>query len=439
VTIPAQSGFSANGLRFVTRTAFSARERATQVITATDRLLSPLSDGTYAFVIELWAEDEGEAGRLKKNTVVVPEAPPVNFVKAYTEADFAGGFSAESNLSLVSKALSGVAAKAFSGRLNMSASLREQTGFDRIVADSLIGLGDPEMQRDQHTIWPGSLGGRADWYVRTQEQPHTASLTKTATLVERTSDGYGIWQFSIGRDELPGFYDVTQIRPNDSADYTGTYAITEDVRGRDMTELDNDGFLPDIASDAEAAYTRFQTATIRFKDTTTLTTLLTPYTSTQEYAVAIRGMPLIAEIQDYASSRSVRNAMGDVLVRAAVPCFLKLSLTLQLMPGQSSPDVAAIKNALSLRVNQTGFPGRMPAAWLTDIVQSAIAGDSYVDSIDVLGRVLRPDGTFRLWRTTETLTVHHEPAQLTTARTVVFVLDPADISISVVTADMPQI
>lgn len=439
ITIAQGSIWEADGKQFIAPEAFAAKTSSANVVASSDRVLTPVGDGTYYFLIDLEAVEVGEASALKRDTTVVPQEPPLYFVTARAADDFTGGVDQETNEELISRLQMGIACKGLSGSLNMSAALRDEEEFADVIADSVIGYGDAEMLRDQHSLFPGSYGGRVDWYVRTQKRPQRLGLTKTATLVEKTSDGYGIWQFGISRDEAAAFYDVLSILPSGGSGLSGSYAVTEDIRSADMTSLANDGFLPDIQDAIEAVYSRFQAAVIRFKDTDTTTAGLTENVSTQDYDVVVRRLPLIAEIQDWVSGRGVRNRAGDVLIKAPIPCFLRISFSVELKPGTTEPDTDQIKTDIAELVNTYGFTGRLPASAISDVVHNSLSGIQYLSAIDILGDIRMPDGTVRRVRTSETLVVPDEPGTMTTARTVAFFVDPEDIAISVVTADIPEI
>jgi len=442
VTIAAGTVFSAQGQAFVTTTSFASRTAAAAITTATDRLLTALDNGTYAFVIDVTASEAGSAARLVKDTQLEPGVAIPYFVEAYATEDFSGGQDEETNAELLARLVSGVSARAFSGRVHMSAALRAREDFSGIVADSIVGFGDVEMLRDAHTIFPGSVGGgRVDWYVRTQERPSRVLLTKTATLVATdAATGKGIWQFSLGRDDAPGFYDCVSIVKSGASAVSGTYQVMAETGGYDLTALDNDGFLPDIASADEAAYSRFQTRVIRFLDTDTSITGLTAGASTQSYAVTVRAMPLVAELQDYASSRGTRNYGGDVLVKAPVPCFLSLSFRLELPPGAAEPDTDAIKTALARAVNRFGFTGKLPAAYLADVIHGQLGSQqAYLGAIDMFGRIRQPNQGFRYIRATDVLDIPAESSQMLSGRTVAFILEPADVAITLATADVPEV
>lgn len=436
VTIPSGNNFSANGKTFYVQTAFVARTSATNVLSATDRLLTPVGDGTYSFTVSVVAAEAGSSSMLKKGDAVQPLITLSNFVKAYATSDFVDGSDTETNAELVERAQLGMSTKALSGRLPMMALLQEQ--FPLVVDSSIIGNGDVEMVRDKHSIIPGSFGGRADWYVRSRQKPQRLGMTKTATLVQKTSDGKGIWQISLGRNEAPGFYDVKTIVAKGATNFVGSYRIVKEVRTIDRSPIYNE-HLPDIVSLKEGAFSRYQAAVIQFLDHDTDSSALTVGTSTKEYDITVRVMPDIAEIQSVMSSRKHRNYGGDLLVRAAIPCFVSIGFTLEAKPGEPLPDPYAIKDDIANFINTSGFCGRLPASAISDLVHGHLSGKIMVSAIDMHGQILRPSGTVRDLRSTETLIVPDETDELISARTVVFIVEQEDILISARTVNIPEI
>jgi len=434
-TIPSGAAFVANGREFTSDAVYVAKTSASNVISETDRALSPIGNGNYEFTINVTAAVTGSSSLLTKNTQLVPQFAISNFVKAVAASDFSSGVDAETNAQLADKVSLGLSAKALSGPNNMKALLNDS--FSAVLASSIIGFGDPEMFRDQHTILPISLGGRADWYVRSNRLPRKLGLTKTATLVQKTADGYGIWQFGLGRDEAPGFYDVLVIQLP-SSNIAGTFEITSETRTMDMTPILGE-LTPDITALTEGTFSRYQASVIRFKDSITTTSDLVTGTSTQDYAVTVRAMPDIAEIQSLVGGTGTRNHGGDVLVRAAVPCFVSAAFTLEGQQGALLPPPDDIRNALAEYVNTLGFNGRLHASALSDIIHDYLTGKVAVSSIDMNGEILRPEGSLRRIRSAETLIIPSEPAKMVTARTTVFILDPADVVISARTVNIPRV
>lgn len=421
--------FTAAGRLYVTEKVYTAKAEAELINSDADRLITERSDGNFVFTVPVIAAEAGEAGRVPKDTVVVPDAVPTGFVAAYAAGDFTDGRDAETNDALLMRLQQGVAAKAPSNRVNMNAMLREIEAFSRVSATSIVGYGDPEMLRDMHWVFPVHGGGRCDWYVRTDEPLTRAVLTKTATLVEKRGVN-GVWQFSLGRDDAPGFYEVAKVRlPGDEA-FAGGFEVVSDVRGFDLS---GDGFRPDVLTAAEAAYTRFQTATVQILDSVTDVTDMT-VGDRQDYEFDARGLPLVAEIQDTMSGRDVRAYGSDVLVKAPVPCFVQISFTVHKKASEPDPDVAGIKAAVAALVNQTPFTGRLYAGRVHDVVHAYLKNETSVGAIDMFGRLRYPDGSTKYVRDGDVLTIPDEPADMVSPKTVQFFSSPEDVGVSILSA-----
>src|SRR5690606_19111947 len=145
-------------------------------------------------------------------------------------------------------------------------------------------------------------------------------------LLEKGSDGFGTWQITFDRDEFPGLYLARVTPATQTVAFSGEFEVTETIRDLDLTALDTgDAVIPDLDPAAEGAFSRFEPVTIRFRETLSPVGALTVGSSEADYFVTVLAMPSIAEAQEYASRRGVRNVAGDVLVKAPVPCFLRLS------------------------------------------------------------------------------------------------------------------
>lgn len=439
LTIASGTIWESNGIQFTNTVVFNAVTSNAGVTGPNDRVLDPVGDGTFEFAISVVAVSEGASGLVVKDALFVPQTIPTTFVKSFAASDFTGGTDSETNAQLISRLLEGAACKALSGSTNMNAALRDQEAFADVLATSVIGFGDAEMVRDQHSLFPGSLGGRVDWYIRSQERPQNVGLTKLATLITKNPDGSSVWQLGIGRDDAPGFFDVSSVVERGST-ATTSLNITSDVRSTDLTALDNDGFLPDIEDDVEGVYSRFQTAVIQFSPTGDEVDVSAMTEGDEvEYDITLRTMPLIKDIQDWASSRGVRNRAGDALIKSPVPCFVSVSFTILLPPGQASPDTGLIANDVAELVNRFGFTGQLPASSIADVVHNSLTGAAHTGAIDLLGDLRFPDGELRRIRTTEILMVPDEPQRMVSSRTVGFLTTPEDVAISVETADIPEI
>jgi hypothetical protein len=444
VTIPSGSIFEADGEQFTADTAFAARTNSANVLVSTDRLLTQVAANLYAFTIEVTAINAGADALITKDTKLVPLTPPAAFVTAFASADFTGGLSADTNQTLIDKLETGLAVRAWSNRTSIEALIKNASSaefssvtaaFAAIKSISIVGFGDPEMDRDQHWLFPMSGGGRADLYLHSQDLSQSSTLTKTATMIDKVTAG-GIWQFSLARDDAPGLYEVTKILLTGTDPVETGFELTDDIRAADLT---GDVYVPDIALAIESVYSRFQSTTIRFLDTQTAVTDADVNTKTQDYDITVKAMPLVKEVQEFLGERSVRAPAGDVLVKAAIPCFVSLSFTVQQRRTSATVDTDAIKTALAAYVNNESFAGKLYASALSRVVDLLLPDSTDASAIDMLGRIRRPDGTNVFLRSFELLTVPDDTDQFTSGRTTCFFLEKTDIAISVVNVDIPDV
>ena len=232
------------------------------------------------------------------------------------------------------------------------------------------------------------------------------------------------------KDDVPAFYEVSRISlPSADPAETGTFAVSSDDRGLDLT---GDGFIPDIATQAEGAFTAYQTATIQFVDTVTDAALLSPGAK-QDYVIAVLNTPLIKELQAYMAGRDVRSYGADALIRAPVPCFVQLSCILNKSAEDADPDVAAIKTTLSSLVNNTGFIGRLDGSRVLDAIHGYIQNNVSITDLDMLGRILQPNNETTWLHSSSSLVVEDNASNMVTAKTVQFFLSVSDISIDIET------
>lgn len=425
VSIPAGMVFTAGSKRYTAVATFISRTAANQVSNSTDRVLIPLDNGNFAFIIDVQAIAVGAEYKLNAGELITPDRTIAGYVTSYATSSFEAGTDTENNAALLEKLQLGLSARALSNRSNMLAYLRSIPEFASVTNQSIIGYGDAEMLRDSHTIFPISYGGRVDWYIRGQEPIKRMTYNVTATCVEIDSDS--IWQFSVNKAVLPGFFEFQRIRRQSEANLNSGFEIVSDTRANDLTGSD---FIPDIANTAEGAYSAFQVATVRFRDTRTPLGGIT-VGSTASYVCDIIGVPLIGEIQQLMSSRDVRSYAADVLIKAPVPCFVQVSMRINKSAGDPTPDTAAIRSAVVAVVNQTDFIGRLDGSRIVEAVHALLSGNASITELDLFGRIRRPDGVMHYIRSADSLVITPQPANMITSRTVQFFIESADVTISV--------
>ncbi len=432
VTIGVGAVFQAAGQQFTVDQTFTAKSDPAQINSPSDRLFTATADGRYAFTITVTAVLAGVAGKLTRNTTIVPSSLPPGYVTSFVTSDFAGGIDTETNDALIARLQQGVAARDLSSRSTMNALLRNTEATSGFIASSIVGYGDPEMLRDRHSIFPIASGGRVDWYVRTQLLLDRVTLTRTATLVTKNGDGFGTWQVTLPRDDSAGVYEVATVRPSGTVpgNVLGGFAITRDTRGLDLTGT---GFVPDLATTIEGVFSRFQTITLQFVDTQ-INVDNTALGATRDYDLELARMPLIDVIQSLVSARDTRHSAADCLAKAPMPCFVQVALTVYKQSGALDPDLASMRDAIATAINNTGFTGRLYASTLQDAVAPYIQAPTALSRLDLLGRLRYPTLETRWLRSAEVLAVPQDPANMIGSRTVQFYTAPADVAITVATA-----
>ncbi len=427
VVVSANVVYTANGLNFLVDAPITARPPGSTTSDPNDRVLQPRGDGSYEFSVPATAESVGDTYNVRAGTKFTPVVPPSRFVTAFGASDFTGGTATETNTELVARMEAGIPAQVTAGRLNIEALVKAQAVFSDVKHLSIVGYGDPEMERDQHWIFPVSGGGRIDIYCQTDALPATVTLRKEARLVEKLATS-SVWQFTLDRNDVPGFYEVSAVRRLDDPTDVAGFEVTYDSRG---WYFDTDDWTPDIKYQREAAYTRYQTAIIRFVDTATPVADLAVGDEV-EYNVSVLTQPLIRELQTFLASDDHRHLASDILVKSAVPCYLSINCDIVKNANESAPDLDAIRTALADRVNNLNFPGVLYASQVTDVIHDYLSGSQAVGPVDMHGQIRRVDGTTAVIRDNQVLWLPDSPSTLVTPRTTIFVLYPEDIGLNVV-------
>lgn len=429
-TIQAAIQFSVDGVLFQPTQDFVALPPGNTPTNTDEREMLAVGDGTYAVNVLMEAVDVGVSGNIRRGSTFVPDYVPNNMVEAFAAVDFVNGADPSSNAEYISKLAPALAAKTVGSRASYAAAIRNISEFSTIPHLSILGCGDAEQQRDQHGLFPMSGGGKIDIYCQTHSSAQEREHILEAVYIGPGTTGTR-WQVTLDRDTAPGFYEVVRIAKPLATNQTG-YAILQDIRGADLSDLE---FVPDVQSPAESAYTRYQTAVIQFEDTDTTPTGLTVNQSRVRYSVTTTSLPLIAPVQDFLGARDSRSRAADVLVKAAVPCFTKISFEIRKEAAAANTvDVDAIKAALVAEIQKIGFSGQLHSSVINGVAHRYLTGRQAVGAIDMFGRIRRPDGTIQYVRDSVLLQIPDDPGRMVTGRTTVFLVGPQDISISLVAA-----
>jgi hypothetical protein len=424
-------GYIANDVVFFPTAAFLILPPGATARNETEKVMVAVGDGTYAANIPLRASEIGGAGNIERGTKLLPQYIPNNVLSVFAASNFIGGRDAANNYDYLKKLSTGLAAKTIGGRKSYEAFLRANQTFENLLHCSVLGAGDAEQQRDQHGLLPISSGGKVDVYIQTS--PYAAETTQflRATYVGPAATGT-TWQIAIDRETAAGFYEIARVAA--VGDNTAnSHLIISEIRG---VNFDNIAYVSDIKYLHESAYTRYQTAVIQFEDRDTLAEDLIPNVSIADYAVTLRHMPLVGDAHDLLTSRDNRARGTDILVKAAVPCFTKISFVIQTETNEplTAGVEAAIKKEIVKAVAGVGFSGQLHSSIISGAAHKHLVGRQAIREIDMFGRIRRPDGTVAYLRDKTLLSVPDDPQRLVTGRTTAFLVGETDISISVAAA-----
>jgi hypothetical protein len=131
------------------------------------------------------------------------------------------------------------------------------------------------------------------------------------------------------------------------------------------------------------------------------------------------------------SSRDIRFFGADALIKAPVPCFVQVNLTINKAAGDAAPNVDGIKSAIVAVINQTDFIGRLDGSRIVEAIHNYLQDNLSVTGLDLLGRIRNPDGTLQYLRDSDALVIVDRPDKMVTAKTVQFFSETTAVSVNV--------
>jgi hypothetical protein len=425
--IPDDLSYVANDIEFRPAATFTILPPDSVTTRDTERVMIPVGDGTYTASVPFVSTTPGRNANIKRGTALLATAIPGNVGGVFATSDFVNGADPPTNEEYIKELNLGLAAKTIGGRKSYEAFIRNYPAFKNLLHCSVLGCGDVEQQRDQHSLFPVSGGGKVDIYLQTAAYAQEVDHVLEATYVGIGERGT-IWQVAIPRNAAAGFYDIARVAKITDRTTNG-YPVTQDLRGVDLSQI---SYAPDVIHIHEGVYSRYQTAIIRFEDNDTLSSGLTINQSKAMYSVTTRGLPLIGDIHDTLTSRDNRPRAADILVKAAIPCFTNISFNVRTETNEVIADsvLRQMKNAVVDAVSQVGFAGQLHSSVISNAAHQFLTGRQAIGHIDMFGKIRRPDGAYTYLRDGTLLTIPNDPTRLVTGRTTVFLVGVDNVSIS---------
>lgn len=368
----------------------------------------------YVFLVPVQTATNTSAS-LSEGTVVQMMNKPTQVSRVVVASAVSGGADNETTSGLVEKAESGVTARIPSGNTHLATLLAAESGVN-ILSQKSFGIRDPECLRDRNNIFGISMGGRVDAYCRTSQLPATYQVTKTATRVSGNT-----WTVDLNASECRGFYYIEKITNS---------SVAEEVTNQDEITMSfryeaPPAGGPEVFSDVTARYSSYQAVTLTF-------TFPIITSDTASFTFYLRAMPNLATLQAFVNRPDVRNEAQDVLIKAPVPCFIGVSLTVLKPAGNTSTTASQVQAAIASAINALAIgDGFVSASTVVQAVE-ALSADLETDFPVVFdSSTYLPDGTRHMMRScTGKISAYEDEDQGVTARNTVFFCLTGDVNIT---------
>lgn len=349
--------------------------------------LTAAPDGTYTFTVHVIAVEAGTRAPVLAGDPL--ETTLGGVIRAYAERDFDPGKDAESNARVLTRLADGMATPCWGNRFQIAALIRNNV--EDVTDISVIGFGDAEMTRDQLTVFPISVGGKADIYVKTALEYKTVTTTARYLGIEK---GKERWSTIIPKETFPGFYRVTTVTKDNYA-----FPVTNEtiINGMQYTA-------------GQQVYLEFETDDL----------MLTRAVGEEEtFDLTLTGQRNIQDIHDIFENRELMPLTEDALVRSAYPAWV--TITLRLSTPQNNE--TAIQKAIASYIDSLGFTDQLLSSELTQVILPELLPTQRLLSLHMEAEVWGPED--KVYRSTaaQQLLLPEDFTTGVTARTTVFYTD----------------
>jgi hypothetical protein len=177
-----------------------------------------------------------------------------------------------------------------------------------------------------------------------------------------------------------------------------------------------------IRDSADARYTVYQKATLAVEYTEVPAV---PVDTVAEFQLELVGQPSLQEIQNRFLDPGTRPVGADYLVKAAIPCFVSMSIYLEKenpFDTYESLGLAGLKKDLFGYVNTLGFEEEIKASKIIELCHRYRIKRVSLP-ITISGRILASSGEIISISSNDNLAIPYLPQKMVTAKTTVFIVD----------------
>jgi hypothetical protein len=283
------------------------------------------NNGVFYFLLPVQAAAAGSQYQVSSGTAFSVVAPTSisNLVSIAAYGSFTTGLPVQSDQQLIAGMKGNLTNISLTSARAIAATL--SSDFPAFQTLSAVGANDIEMLRSKRNAFGVSTFGKADVYVRTSLASETTTVTKTGTKISNaTTSSPAIWQVSMAATDVPAFYRVVSVLPTPTGTQAvgGTLVVNSTTFGYDPDQFTHNN---EVGQELDARFSSYQTAVINFQyaELPTLTV-----GSTANFDITVSYQPNIRDIQSMFQDPSSRPLCGDYLIKAALPCYVSMNITI---------------------------------------------------------------------------------------------------------------
>lgn len=403
--------------------------------------LKQTEDGVYYFLLPVTAAEVGSEYEIEAGVRLTADPVFEGLVAATSYSKFTGGLDAQTIESALDELESHISVRGLNSRISIQSTLLDKNAgnFAGIVlANSVVGYGDPEQIRDKNNVFGVATGGKIDVFVRTSTTPAIVTVEKTGVWDNVNK----VYVVNISHNEMPGYYAVKSVIDADSepiqntAGHNGMLSVDSYDVDELFTVIDHDRALHELLDTAGnpcgSAYTAYRDIILRVKRDNSDNS-----EPEHNFSVSVYAYPAVAAVQDYVDRDDVRNLKDDVLVRAAPLCIVSVSASVSVPPGHAEPDLFEMRKAVAKYINSRSFVPRLTAS---EIV--AVLNKFDISRVEMMfgaghgfkmrGRLRDAAGKMMYFPGPDIdIDAHANPKALVTGKTVCFATNVEDIEIKI--------
>jgi len=385
------------------------------------RPLRPTGDGTFVATVPVIAVVAGVSGNIVAQTAMSASTANERIISAAAESNFVGGSDSNSLAWILQSIRSSTFSRTLGTRDQIIAWLQNNPLIGGVSQVGVVGFGDIELRRHIHPFLPLQRAGLADIYLAANYHPvrHTQTLQAVVLSTSPTDTRIHI---TVGRDVSPGFLEVVSITDNETGK---PITVLTHTRGLDLTPT-YDQQLPMLTEAYHGGFSAFQTAEL------VCSLPMTGLAAQSQRSVSVTFLKVagLDIAQSVVSSRTVRSLAGDTLIRAAIPMFVSVRVSLETQFETLTPDIQAMQTAVSEEIASRPMRAQLTTSDIMRAVLPYLPDDVVATKVMFDARLVLPSGEVRRLTDNSVLSTPIDPAAQLSPRTVAMYCSPSDVQFS---------